>query len=551
MASNSPFRTKRTSNDHRASSDVPLRKWSAKLASGWLAFILLLGIAGEAHTQHEHHPGAVIRQIRIVRHDVFPDGAGKPAFVYQLANALHMVTRPGIIRRELLFQEGELFDSELAAESERRLRNLPFLGQVEISAAPAGGDSVDIEITTHDQWSTLTSAIIAGGGGRATYGGAVEEFNLLGFGKQLLAEASHEREEGTTWTFRYRDPQFAGSRWLTDASVVTGPFVDLFSASLLRPFFSPDTRWSWGISGGFSDRNIREFSAGSEVNRFRREVASFAASAENAFGRRYAKSRVRLRYRYQNRDFSELPGATTALPQSELLHLLDVRLQRENRSFAEETHLDRFSKIEDVTLGSLTSVTLARSGLIVPRGIRRFELLIERQQGYRLSDEQYLFFGAAFSTYFDKETVLSSRLRYYNQVAGWQTLACNVEFNYARNTEVVPFLLGGDSGLRGFPARQFAGDRRLLVNLEDRLFTPITVLTVALGGVAFVDAGHVWQVSEPMALREINLSAGLGLRLGYTKSPNSRVGRIDFAWPIRGGGGFGITVGIDQQFSID
>ena len=41
-------------------------------------------------------------------------------------------TREAIIRRELLFSEGESLDSTLVAESARNLRRLFFLGQVDI-----------------------------------------------------------------------------------------------------------------------------------------------------------------------------------------------------------------------------------------------------------------------------------------------------------------------------------------------------------------------------------------------------------------------------------
>jgi outer membrane translocation and assembly module TamA len=89
----------------------------------------------------------------------------------------------------------------------------------------------------------------------------------------------------------------------------------------------------------------------------------------------------------------------------------------------------------------------------------------------------------------------------------------------------------------------------MLLNVEDRVFTPINILTVALGGVFFFDAGTVWD--DAVDLSQLNYSIGFGIRLGYTKSPNSRVGRIDFAWPLNRGGGFGVAIGVDQQFTLN
>jgi len=111
------------------------------------------------------------------------------------------------------------------------------------------------------------------------------------------------------------------------------------------------------------------------------------------------------------------------------------------------------------------------------------------------------------------------------------------------------FLLGGDSGLRGYRAREFAGNRSLVLNFEDRLFSGVNILTIALGGVVFMDAGYAWPQSQRLDLGDLRYSIGAGLRMGYTKSPRSSVGRIDFALPLNGGG-FGVVVGVDQIFSL-
>jgi hypothetical protein len=58
-------------------------------------------------------------------------------WAYRAANALHLRTRPWVIRRELLFRTGDCFDPFLLAESERLLRAYPFLARVDIHAVPS------------------------------------------------------------------------------------------------------------------------------------------------------------------------------------------------------------------------------------------------------------------------------------------------------------------------------------------------------------------------------------------------------------------------------
>jgi outer membrane protein assembly factor BamA len=491
--------------------------------------------------------------VAITRQDVFPDINSRPRFLYEWANSLHIVTKERIIRQELLFKSGDVFDPELLQESERKLRELAYFGAAEISVAKEEGEYVDISVVTQDQWSTLLSGIFQRGGGRTIFGGAVEEFNFLGFGKQIFTEIRHERTEGTQLTLRYTDPQVVGSRWTTEQTLIRGPFVKSYTGRVVRPFYSLDTEWAGGITAIVSDDINRQFDRNLEFNRFRLESKGFQVFGSRAFGKRFKKIRTQLSYRALKRDFSPIDGLTTTpLAEDELIHSMALATSFENLSFVKENRLDKFIRTEDLTLGSTTVISLGRTGIPFPKGVKRFELLVRRQEAHQIFDKQYLFALLGFQTLFEKDTILSLRLKYYNKLLRHQTWAVNLQFDYTEDLEAGrQFVVGGDSGLRGYDAREAGGVHRLLINLEDRIFTPIHILTVAIGGVVFLDAGNAWEVDETIDLGDLNYSVGFGLRLGYTKSPRSRVGRIDFGWPLNRGGGFGVFVGVDQQFSIN
>jgi hypothetical protein len=54
-------------------------------------------------------------------------------------------------------------------------------------------------------------------------------------------------------------------------------------------------------------------------------------------------------------------------------------------------------------------------------------------------------------------------------------------------------LLGGDNGLRGYPLRYQAGDKRALLTLEERLYANAFVWNLfRVGAAAFVDVGRAW-----------------------------------------------------------
>jgi len=130
-----------------------------------------------------------VRHISFTRHDVFPQTEGKP-FFYKWANALHPVTRKSVVRNELLFGSGDRYDRELTEETERRLRRLAYLGDARILTFPVSEDSVDLEVVTQDQWSTLVALIANSGGGRTELGASIEEYN---FGSMLIRVGTRNR----------------------------------------------------------------------------------------------------------------------------------------------------------------------------------------------------------------------------------------------------------------------------------------------------------------------------------------------------------------------
>jgi outer membrane protein assembly factor BamA len=142
------------------------------------------------------------------------------------------------------------------------------------------------------------------------------------------------------------------------------------------------------------------------------------------------------------------------------------------------------------------------------------------------------------------------QLQYYHRISRLNTLAFNAAFLHGKGLEEGrQFILGGETGLRGYPARQFNGNKRFLVNLENRLFSSLQVFTVAIGGVLFADAGHVWPRGAAIDFGALHYSTGLGLRLGFTRLPNSDIARLDFAWRLNDGG-FGVSIGYGQHFTL-
>jgi hemolysin activation/secretion protein len=111
-------------------------------------------------------------------------------------------------------------------------------------------------------------------------------------------------------------------------------------------------------------------------------------------------------------------------------------------------------------------------------------------------------------------------------------------------------ILDNDFGLRGYNANRFSGENRIISNVELRYFPDIPIWIVNLSGVAFWDNGAVWNQDKEIFETRFYNSAGLGLRIHFTKSSSpSHTMRIDFAYNFADGNFGGIIFSTRQLFS--
>ena len=104
--------------------------------------------------------GKIIKNINIVRKNVFENGEDDLPFYYRWANMLHIKTRKSVIEGELLFESGEPLVVEKAIESARNIRLRRFIGEVIITGSPNGDDGVDITVITYDNWTTKVAVFL-------------------------------------------------------------------------------------------------------------------------------------------------------------------------------------------------------------------------------------------------------------------------------------------------------------------------------------------------------------------------------------------------------
>ena len=461
----------------------------------------------------------------------------------RLADHLHTSTRETVIRRVLLFQEGDRVRTRRIYETERLLRALPFVKDAHIEPVVQPDGTVVARVRVRDAWTTQVNASYASVGGQKTMTFGVDEKNFLGTGKSVAFDWARDHER-CTWGMTYTDPQLLGSRWTLMAQDQHRSDGFVRNLLLARPFYALDTPWSTAVtlmqqhtSLYFYDRGLQVFQAPSTLDQLRWE----GAAAVHERGDRVWRAGAVF-----DRQDANYGGVSQTGPPGPLLapvladrHLRGPGLTLSTQKDAFDTFQDLLGMDtpEDYNLawnGSLELGTYSRalgSSLSAPY----FKLLAAN--GWSSSSDDLTLFTANVSGRTPagglENGQLNLALVQYRKLTARQILAGMATLDLGERLDPENwYYVGGDQGLRGFPNQLHPGSARWVASLDYRLLTdqrPWAVVRVGYN--AFVDVGAVRQFdgqgwSKPYS------DVGLGLRLGNLRSSLGRVILFSVAVPL-------------------
>ncbi len=485
--------------------------------------------------------GAVIGEIRISVGDVFdPDDPEEDRRLFLLANKLHRNTRESVIRDQLLIHSGDRFSRRLLEESERLLRKNRYLYDAEIRAVRYDGNRVDLEVVTRDVWTLNVGANVGRSGGVSSTGFQLQDTNLLGTGKSLTLQQSSNVDR-TSALLRYDDPAVLGSRVKLGLQYSDNSDGRLRELDLGRPFYSLDSRWSAYLTALTGEQVDTLYELGHAAAAFRHQQDRFeirgGLSRGLVDGRadRWSTGFTWHRERFSLADGYALPGS---LPEERVLSYPWIAWDRVPDSFLKAHNLDQIHRTEDLELGTHLHgrLGLASSAFGSTETAAVFDATAAT--GWKPSPDQTLLLSSDLTGRWGRngaENLLAGgTARYYWRDWGEHLLFLTLTGNAARNLDPdSQLLLGGDSGLRGYPLRYQDGNGRLLFTAEQRLFTGLNPLHLFhVGGAVFFDAGRTWGggASDLGWLRDV----GIGLRLSSSRSGLGNVVHLDLAFPLDG-----------------
>lgn len=523
-------------------------------------------IAKAADTRTVPQPelnGKTIRSIKVQVRPVFDD-EGQGLF-YNAVNKLKIETREVVVRRELFFAEGEEYNDFKVRESERELRSLRFLRNVSIRGVP-DGDVVDIIVTVQDTWTLVPQVSFSSGGGTSDRSIGIAESNILGYGKRI--EFLNREKDGrsiieTVWD----DPRVFGSRNRFLIGYFDRDDGERALLSMGRPFRTLITPSAWSVEAETADVVGRLWQYGDERFIYRRNATDLRARYTIAKGvassliTRYSLGGGVLHEEFSladSRDYEILDIDPSSVSQDPALLAHDRRYvgpsfgyQSIQPDYISLAYIDRFQRVEDYNLGHETSVDIFVAPSILGSDGSQLMLNANRSTGWRFSPYSFARIEGGVGGRINRSGIENSLIRgeakYYNVLGslfwhdlflGKHTLAANLYLDYGieldRDRE---FLVGGEEGLRGYEARAFSGDKRIGLNLENRVhFVDDLFRLVSLGAAAFVDVGGATRESFGTLLQDrIYSNVGVGLRVGFPRSSGGAILRFDVAVPLRDG----------------
>ena len=485
-----------------------------------------------------------VGEVRIVTQPIFdPDHPRERAWLFELADRVHVDTRHSVVENIVLFESGAAIDKQSLEESERLLRDKPYLFDARIIPRRLCDDILDIDIVVRDVWTLMPRFDFTRAGGDNEWGLGLEDVNFLGSGRIIGAGYSKD-EDREGWDFFFVDPNVRGSRVRLHLEFEDNDDGSQQFAALGLPFYSVNTKRAWHAAVDNVDQEQGLYFLSDKVSEFRHEYLTSTALLGFSGGLKDGwVNRWRVGFTYDDHTFEEIPGVQPPdpFPEDRKLSYPWVSYEKLENRYEKTANLDRVERTEDVFMGKRFLWELGYSDEI-----------------FGADDQSRLVY---YTGYWDAMWFRDNLLTYGADIRGWWNFEENEEEDlqvrgiatyqlrqrerfafftkldatYVSNRPVdKQILLGGTFGLRGYPNRYQTGDKRILLNLEERYYSDIYLLRLfRLGFAAFVDVGRAWSSDSPSGDEfGVLANVGVGVRFESTRTRRDRIAHLDLAFPL-------------------
>jgi hypothetical protein len=479
-------------------------------------------ISKSSEADYLQYSGKRIRNIEIQRLDVFGSNIYNPLIsnpnkIENILNKTHLNTNEFIIRKNLLFSEGDTISPLRLSDNERILRTLPFINDSRIVVIPVSDDEADIVVITRDVYS-LGASIDYSSLRKGTV--SIFEKNLLGLGHEFRLDMPFDANlpDSPGFGLSYKVDNISKSFINMNIFYFNGLGRKNYGFSLDRKLISYTTKYGGGISISemFTTEDLGTLPVPEPLKYNLQDYwlsRSFLLNKEKVtrliFGARYTNNNV------FDHPFI-LPDSYFNLQQYKMfLGSAAISIQK----YYKTNLIYGYGRTEDIPYGGLLNLTIGRE---INEFKYRFYTGINLSAGQSIKSIGYLYFSTGFSTFLHdgitEQGLLQLRTNFFSNLLylGSYRIRNFIKVDYTRgfdrySDEYITFR--HENGFSGFSNDTIKGTQRLTVSLESVFFSPKYFYGFRFAFFAFADLGYLSGTNEMVSVGGVLSGVGLGLRI--------------------------------------
>lgn len=479
-------------------------------------------ISASSESGFNRYRGMKIRRINIQRLNVFGSSLANPEYynpnkIEKLLNKTHINTNEIIIRKNLLFNEGDTVSPLQLSDNERIIRELPFINDARIVVVPVSDNEVDIAVFTKDIYSVGADLKIDG-----MNKGAVSVFdkNIFGMGHEFGIQIPYNSYYGDSPGFgvNYAVNNIRKSFVNLNLYYLDGLGKKTYGFDVSRKLVSSATRYAGGIS-------IRELFTSDDLDSMPKP-ANVKLNLQNYWISRSflinpeSVKRIIIGARYTNNNVFDHPFI---LPDSyynlQRYKMILGSIAYSVQKFHKTNLVYGYGRTEDIPFGGLFEITFGNE---LNEFKHRTYLGGFLSAGESIRRLGYFYSSAGAATFFN----------YGNTEQGMVFLRTNYISNLLyigryrnRNFVNIDFTRGFDrysdeslvfkkeNGFSGFSNDTIKGEQRLTVGLESVIFSPVDFYGFRFAFFGFADFGYLFGSNQYFNNGYFLSGVGLGIRI--------------------------------------
>ncbi len=459
----------------------------------------------------------LFQRLNVFGTDIHNPGFSDPNKLENLLNKTHFNTNENIIRKNLLFHEGDTISPLILSDNERFIRQLPYIHDARIILVPVSDNETDVLVLTKDVYSL---------GGMVNFSGfdkgslSLFEKNIFGMGHEFGIEMPYNSD--------YKDSPGFGVNYQINNFMKT--FINLgvyyydglgkktFGFDLSRKLVSASTKYAGGIS-------VREMFTSDDLDSMRVPASvkynlqdywlsrSFLINKESV-------SRFIIGARYTNNNVFNRPFI---LPDS-YYNLQKYKIFLGSASFSVQKYYKAsliygYGRTEDIPYGGLLNVTLGKE---INEFKKRTYFGTSLSVGESVRNLGYIYGSAGFAAFFNnghtEQGMLLLRTNFISNLTylGKYRIRNFINLDYTRGFDRYTdeyLVFNSENGFSGFGNDSVGGAQRLSVGLESVVFSPVNFYGFRFAVFGFADLGFLFGTNEFVGSGDLLSAIGLGIRI--------------------------------------